>query len=604
MERSIAFLLKMEDLVKQVVAYNHIPCYRVDSSFETQHTPNGEQVEIPVIRVVGFFEDTIPKITTVLNTEFELYQIAYAGNEGFGTTTKAYLANLRPNRMELPEYNILEPHKFDIYVSSILQDVYSAMHRNLTGAGNTLPEDLKRDFYRIGAFLEMADIEFIKIRNKVSNGEYDLSDATMVHIPVVERPVYTPVTPQTKQAAETTIVAEPVPAHQPVAQSEEVQVTATTASVSEHIPHIESMEMNVDSFDALAVSIGNIDTSNGVSSNDYFDLLTSSHHQKQSDSYDLLSSVQNAPPAQVELPVAETPKTIPPVAEVQNTVPVPTVAIPEIPTSEEVTNNREDEVVHHEPILSEATKPTQNETPKTGFSTPGEGVALNIDKIDTFNMNVSGMIERTTEIIREVPTGTNASAVAAAATGAIDNVVPAAASTPSTMPLPVSSSDKVQDEGPLNMDENIQMSDAMLREYVRTSDLVKEIDRAIAERAGARINEEVDIEGDVERLRFLKVNTMRQLTERLMDNKEDIVSFAEKWIGKDNGGSFDSGICLFYLEYLLVGKRNDPAFSVEYVLKFISDNDYSARYIIPTYNAVRHAAGEPASSNFAHLTLK
>jgi hypothetical protein len=126
----------------------------------------------------------------------------------------------------------------------------------------------------------------------------------------------------------------------------------------------------------------------------------------------------------------------------------------------------------------------------------------------------------------------------------------------------------------------------------------------IAERAGAKINDEIDIEGDVERLRFLKVLTLKQLQDKIADNKEDIVTFAEKWIGKDNGGSFDSGICLFYLEYLLVGKKNDPAFSVEYVLKFISDNDYSARYIIPTYNAIRHANGEPASSNFAHLTLK
>ena len=105
----------------------------------------------------------------------------------------------------------------------------------------------------------------------------------------------------------------------------------------------------------------------------------------------------------------------------------------------------------------------------------------------------------------------------------------------------------------------------------------------------------------MERLRFLKVFSLRQLHERILDNKTDIVSFAEKWIGKDNGGSFDKGISLFYLEYLLVGKKNDPGFAVEYVLKFISDNDYSARYIIPTYNSIRNI---DAPSNFSHLTLK
>jgi hypothetical protein len=126
------------------------------------------------------------------------------------------------------------------------------------------------------------------------------------------------------------------------------------------------------------------------------------------------------------------------------------------------------------------------------------------------------------------------------------------------------------------------------------------VDAQIAERAGAKINNDIDIEGDVERLRFLKVHTIKQLDEKITENKDEVVAFAEKWIGRDNGGSFDSGISLFYLEYLLVGKRNDPAFAVEYVVKFISDNDYSARYIIPTYNSIRNVE----SASYSHLTFK
>jgi hypothetical protein len=152
------------------------------------------------------------------------------------------------------------------------------------------------------------------------------------------------------------------------------------------------------------------------------------------------------------------------------------------------------------------------------------------------------------------------------------------------------------------LDENAQMTEESLTEFVRTSYLIKEVDSSIAERAGAKINDDIDIEGDVDRLRFLKVFNIRQLVDKITDNKDDIIAFAEKWIGKDNGGSFDSGICLFYLEYLIVGMKNDPAFAVEYVLKFISDNDYSARYIIPTYNSIRQTA-EPSNS-YAHLTLK
>jgi hypothetical protein len=203
----------------------------------------------------------------------------------------------------------------------------------------------------------------------------------------------------------------------------------------------------------------------------------------------------------------------------------------------------------------------------------GEGVSLNIDKIETFNMNVSGMLERRTEIVIDG--------------NAEEKTVPF-----------YELEEKINNS--TVMDENAQMTDAYLKDYVAKSRLVKEVDAEIARRAGATLNNDVDVEGDVERLRFLKVYSLKQLHERITDNKNDIIAFAEKWIGKDNGGSFDSGICLFYLEYLLVGKRNDPAFAVEYVLKFISDNDYSARFIIPTYNSIIKS-DQPIAS---HLTLR
>jgi len=556
--------------VRQVVTYNGIPCYRVDSAIETHLTDSGEQVEVPVIRVVGFFEDTIAKIVSVLNSEFELYEInSGKSNDSFAGSLKVYQAMLRANRMELPEYKILEAHKFDVHVSSILQDVYGAMHRSLAGPSSELPETIKRDFYRIGAFLEMADIEFIKIRNRMKSdvGTND-SLSYVQQVPVLER---------STTVVNDAVATEPIiPEETPVSEPENV-ITATETNdntsgestaeihfsdvIAEHISdkkagsddrisHIEKMDMSVDSFDALGMSINSVNNTNGTADNDYFDLLTSSSVQKPTDSYDLLSSQQNAPAKEEKtdkvIPIAETGA----------------------------------DAVKDEANDATANTADENKPAKTN-GTPSDGVSLNIDKIDTFNMNVSGMIERTTEIIREGATSAENIAIEANTEQKNEGTA-----------------------GPVNMDENAHMNDAMLREFVMSSKVVKEVDKMIAERAGAKINDEVDIEGDVERLRFLKVFTLKQLLEKITDNKDDIVAFAEKWIGKDNGGSFDSGICLFYLEYLLVGKRNDPAFSVEYVLKFISDNDYSARYIIPTYNAVRHAAGEPASSNFAHLTLK
>jgi hypothetical protein len=151
------------------------------------------------------------------------------------------------------------------------------------------------------------------------------------------------------------------------------------------------------------------------------------------------------------------------------------------------------------------------------------------------------------------------------------------------------------------MDENVAITEANLKAFVESNPILKGTDQRIAEKAGAKLNTEIDIHGDVERLAFLRVFTLKQLHDRLIDNLEDVVLFAEKWIGKDNGGTFDSGISLFYLEYVLVAQKNDPDFAVEYVLKFISDNDYSARYIIPTYTSMRLAE---QASKFTHAAVK
>ncbi len=485
MTRNTAFLGKMEELVKQLVSYHSVPCYLIDSKLETQLNAYGEKVNIPVVRVVGFFEDTIGKVTQLLNNEFDLRVIQDERTpDSFTSAGQTFQAGLKPNRLDLPEYKILNPHKFEIRVSSILQDVYTAMQKGLSNGNPTLPENIRCDFYRVGAFLEMADIEFIKIRDNAANKiPQQQQPAVVPPIPTVARDMHTaPAQPYTPPAPQ------PAPQPEPVAQAPVIEAVPAPAEPGKN--NLTSMDMSVDSFNALAMDVNNIENKNGVEDK-YLDLFS----------------------PEVETPAAEVPAA------------KPEVAAP-------------------------------------------EAVALNIDNIETFNMNVNGLMDRAVEA----------------------PVVPA---TPAAKPEKA--------EAALNMDENAQMTEASLKEFVRTSPLVKEVDAMIAERAGAKINEEIDIEGDVDRLRFLKVFTLKQLTEKITDNKEDIVAFAEKWIGKDNGGSFDSGICLFYLEYLIVGKKNDPAFAVEYVLKFISDNDYSARYIIPTYNSIRQ--GEQANS-FAHLTLK
>ena len=351
-ESDSSFIEKIEDVVRNIITHNDIPFYRIESGTNNKAYTGGSEVQLPVVRITAYFEKTLDKICGLLHAEFDM-DIAPPGENGksgselLAYKKTSYTASLKANRRELAEYKKTGSKKFEIQVCSMLQDALTGMENALGYSASNFPAEAKKDLYRIGTLLEMADQEFLKLSNKLNKAETN--------------------------------------------------------------------------------------------------------------------------------------------------------------TGQEFTS-----------------------------------ASLKTDSMEQQNSTAD--------------------------------------------PKP----------------ENIPMTEGSLKEYVITSALIKEVDLQIAERANAKINPEIDIDGDLDRLRFLKVHTLKQLNDKIFENKNDIIAFAEKWIGKDNGGSFDSGISLFYLEYLLVGQRNDPAFSVEYVVKFISDNEYSARYIIPTYNAVTNRE----TPDFSHLTLK
>lgn len=561
-ERNNAFMAKVEDLVREIVIQNNIPYYRIESRMH--HDVHGIEgnTYLPVIRIVTYFEDSVSPIADVLRREFDVL-MAQPDNknnisiDSFASKHVEYVVTLKANRLNLIEYKRYGTQKLEIQVCSMLQDAWNGLERELGYDDGTIPDEARRDFYRVGALLEMADLEFLKIKSllhkkpeeKIAPLQPQVA-APVYNIPqqpaaqpqpvaqpqqqpqVVANPVREEQKPVTNIFAAQPISYQPEPL--PVApviqqQPAAAQVNTTQSGIApKRVMNISnpagvapqrvtfersgsSIDMNVNANQPLSVNVNNVEKTNAATQ----------AQNKVSEVVNMVTATEQAVQfAQQQVPVSQTPANTPP------------------PT------------------------PVAEKQP--------DAVKLNIDNVEQFNMNVSGMVEKTTEVVREQP------------------VTPFYEEKPKSTPQP--------------LDENAQMTDASLKEYVLNSKLLREIDSQISARAGAKLNDEIDIEGDVERLRFLKVFSLKQLHEKLADNKNDIIAFAEKWIGKDNGGSFDMGISLFYLEYLLVGKKNDPGFAVEYVLKFISDNDYSARYIIPTYNSIRQA--DSNMSKFSHLTLK
>ena len=541
-EANSAFMMKMEELVKEIVIQNNIPYYRIESRMEHQHSASGENIYMPVIRVVTYFEDSVSKISEVVSGEFDVQNERSKDKKKVRMDSFSYKhvqlsAALKPARQELIEYRRSGSKRFEIHVCSMLQDAWAGIEKELGYDNATFPDDMKRDFYRVGALLEMADLEFLKIRSQLNakygwvepaQNEESFIEEAPLQAPVMQAPVQpqpAPVAPVSEVPLQTAqFVPQPAPMPQQVAPVAEMSQPAPVAQmpVSEVTPVMQAPVPQPVPVVAIPVVQSSVSQPVPVV------------EMPQP------APVAPAPPQPVMQPVA-------PVYNTNEYVPQPVAQqIPQVqmPAPQPVAQYIPQPAPQPapapvpQPVAQPVQQPVQN-------AAPAQPMPQEVNEVPFYN--------------RE----------------------------PEPAPAPVN-------------DENSQMTDATLKQYIATSKIIKEIDSEIARRAGATLNGDIDVEGDVERLKYLKVYSLKQLHERVVDNKNDIIAFAEKWIGKDNGGSFDSGICLFYLEYLLVGKKNDPAFAVEYVLKFISDNDYSARFIIPTYNSISKN-DKPIAS---HLTLK
>lgn len=594
-------MVKMEDLVKEIVIQNNIPYYRIESRMDHQISSSGENIYIPVVRVVTYFEDSVSKISQIICSEFDVTNERSKDKKKIKLDSFSYkhvqlLAALKPARQELIEYRRSGSKQFEVHVCSMLQDAWAGIEKELGYDNATFPEEMKRDFYRVGALLEMADLEFLKIRSQL-NSKYGWVEQVSANI---EEPKATEQTAAAPQYVAPVPVA-PVPqyvAPAPIPQPVEVPQPAPVAQMP--VPQVvvaPAPQIPVQPIPAAVVNEVELQTQHFVPQaiqpqapvapvvpmDEYIPQQIINNVGSQAP-HELTIPAPAPQVAQVVAPIVEEVKAHPVVAAAataataalamdvidMNVVNPASLAmnIDRVDNAVAVANNNITEVAHDPSMAA-------HEVTEVTPAAPSDAVALNIDNVETFNMNVNGMIERRTEVIVDKNDNKNEE------------------------DIPFYEREE-KPAKPVGLDENAQMTDATLKQYVMGSKLVKEIDSEIARRAGATLNNEVDIEGDVERLKYLKVYSLKQLHERITDNKNDVIAFAEKWIGKDNGGSFDSGICLFYLEYLLVGKKNDPAFAVEYVLKFISDNDYSARFIIPTYSSISKN-DKPIAS---HLTLK
>ena len=131
--------------------------------------------DISGVRVVTYFEDEVDIVAEYIEEEFELDEDNTIDKrvvlepDRFGYASLHLVVSLLPERSRLLEYKRFSKLKVEIQIRSILQHAWAEIEHDLGyKREKAIPSDIRRDFSRLAGHLELADKEFISIRNQLT----------------------------------------------------------------------------------------------------------------------------------------------------------------------------------------------------------------------------------------------------------------------------------------------------------------------------------------------------------------------------------------------------------------------------------------------------
>lgn len=126
------------------------------------------------IRVITYFPDEVDAVAAVIEREFEVDngnsvdKRAILDPDRFGYLSLHYVLQLSDRRSTLPEYQAFRHLKFELQIRSILQHTWAEIEHDLGYHSKAeVPAEARRRFARLAGLLELADSEFLGIREQL-----------------------------------------------------------------------------------------------------------------------------------------------------------------------------------------------------------------------------------------------------------------------------------------------------------------------------------------------------------------------------------------------------------------------------------------------------
>lgn len=185
----VAFAERLNELLNSLMMFNGLKIQVIESrakevdSFREKITRPEKSYENPMndisdlcgARIIVYYSDDIMKVAEVISKEFDVIEQELSHQpdafdaDRFGYLSAHYVVKLKADRARLAEWNFAESYRAEIQVRTVIQHAWSAVSHALQYKQETaIPTKIRRRLFRIAGLFELADEEFVAIRNAKS----------------------------------------------------------------------------------------------------------------------------------------------------------------------------------------------------------------------------------------------------------------------------------------------------------------------------------------------------------------------------------------------------------------------------------------------------
>lgn len=152
--------------------------------------------DITGIRIITYLDSSVDLLADIIRKEFIVDQDNSIDKrekkpDQFGYRSLHYIVSFSHERSKLTEYQEFKNIKFEIQIRSILQHAWAEIEHDLGYKNMTsIPNDIKRDFNRLAALLETADITFDTIKFKLLSYNEKIQTEDSYSIEINQNSIY------------------------------------------------------------------------------------------------------------------------------------------------------------------------------------------------------------------------------------------------------------------------------------------------------------------------------------------------------------------------------------------------------------------------------